>query len=57
MWAQLGYASTERVLDEQVPEGAPWSAAWSTDDGFAPRLVSIQAGGVTAWLARHPEAL
>ena len=49
----LGFSNTENILNEHIPEGAPWEATW---DAGSLRLKSVQAGAVTEWLKRHPEA-
>lgn len=56
LYARLGYASTEAILNEEIPEGAPWTAIWDTT-GRTPRLAQIRAGGVDLWLCRHPEVV
>ena len=61
LWAKLGWASTLKILNTEIPEGSPWEAEWATvSDGTCPPyqvLVKITAGGVRAWLMRHPEVV
>lgn len=37
-----GRAQTERLLNEHIPEGAPWAATWHEPDKFGNTL-TIQA--------------
>jgi hypothetical protein len=52
--SRSGSGLTQSLLDRHIPEGAPWTADWHEPDEFG-RTLTMQAGAVTEWLARHPE--
>jgi hypothetical protein len=51
-----GRAHTARLLDEYIPEGAPWAADWHDPDPVTGHYLTIRAGAVTRWLEAHPDA-